>query len=63
MFRIGQNLLNGTFFGKNSVASTRFKLFSKLDCFLNIEFVKFEFQPKIEFFKLNFDLILKKINK
>ena len=32
----------------------RLKVFSKLDCFLKIEFVKLEFQPKIEFPKLDF---------
>ena len=60
-----QNLLNSTFFGKNLVASMRLKLFSKLDCFLKIEFVKFKFQPKIEFLKLDLclTLILKKKEK
>ena len=35
------------------MASTHLKLFSKLDCFLKIEFVKHEFQPEIEFLKLD----------
>ena len=34
----------------------RLKVFSKFDCFLKIEFVKLEFQPKIEFPKLDLDL-------
>ena len=34
----------------------RLKVFSKLDCFLEIEFVKLEFKPKIEFSKLDLDL-------
>ena len=36
------------------------KVFSKLDCFLKIEFVKLKFQPKIEFLKLDLDLMWKK---
>ena len=48
-----QNLFNNTIFGKNLVASTHLKLFSKLDCFLKIEFVKHEFQPEIEYLKLD----------
>ena len=59
----GQNLLNSTYFGKNSVASMRLKLFSKFDCFWKIEFVKLKFQPKIEFLKLDLRLILKKKEK
>ena len=53
-----QNMLNSIFFGKNSVASMRLKLFSKLDYFLKIEFVKLEFQPKIKFLKLDLHLTL-----
>ena len=52
----GQNLVNSIFFEKYSVNSMRLKVFSKLDCFLKIEFVKLKFQSKIEFPKLNLDL-------
>ena len=41
----------------------RLKVFSKLDCFLKIEFVKLKFQPKIEFLKLNLGLTWKKKKK
>ena len=41
----------------------RVNVFSKLDCFLKIEFVKLEFQPKIEFPKLDLDLTWKKKKK
>ena len=52
----GQNLVNSIFFEKYSVNSMRLKAFSKLDCFLKIEFVKLKFQSKIEFPKLDLDL-------
>ena len=52
----GQNLVNSIFFEKHSVNSMRLKVFSKLNCFLKIEFVKLKFQSKIEFSKL--DLLL-----
>ena len=39
------------------------KVFSKLDCFLKIEFVKLKFQPKIELLKLDLDLTWKKKKK
>ena len=52
----GQNLVNSIFFEKYSVNSMQLKVFSKLDCFLKIEFVKLKFQSKIEFPKLNLDL-------
>ena len=50
-------MVNSIFFGKNSVNSMQLKVFSKLDCFLKLEFVKLEFQPKIEFEKLDLHLM------
>ena len=59
----GKILVNSTFFGKNSVASAHLKLFSELNWFLELEFVKLEFQPKIEFEKLDLCLTLIKKKK
>ena len=52
----GQNLVNSIFFEKYSVNSIRLKVFSKLNYFLKIEFVKLKFQSKIEFSKLDLEL-------
>ena len=51
-----QNLLNSIFSEKNLVNSMRLKVFSKLNYFLKIEFVKLKFQSKIEFSKLDLEL-------
>ena len=50
-------MVNSIFFEKNSVNSMQLKVFSKFDCFLKLEFVKLEFQPKIEFEKLDLHLM------
>ena len=34
------------------------KILDKLDCFLELEFLKLKFRPKIEFFKVDLCLIL-----